>query len=179
MPPASKPASRRQRKGHGAHNVAPLNLVVYNDGAVSPSEIPMPPGGLLPTTVMSWNTYWTSELARAVTLPTDLPALHRLFRYYDDLERSWEIYLRDPEVIGSTGQTRISHFAKHIAELEPMIRALEDRFGLSPKARLELGVTLGDAARSLEDLYRPAKGDPGIPAELFVPTAPVRVSSPS
>ena len=138
--------------------------------------IPFPPTGLLPETVASWDAYWLSSLAQQVTMTTDLPALRRLFRMYDDLDRSWAIYLANPEVEGSTGQTRISHFAKHIAELEPLVRNLEDRFGLSPKARLELGVVLGDAARSLEDLYREATTDSSIPDDLFVPGASLRVA---
>jgi len=167
---AAKPPDRRQRRGSPA-----LTIVTYEDREAIP-DIPAPPEDLSADNLAAWNTYWASALAQAVTLPTDLPALRRLFRMYDDLEQSWTKYMRDPEVDGSMGQRRISHFAKHIAELEPMIRALEDRFGLSPKARLELGVTLGDAARSLQDLY-PSPGEGDIPADLFVPTTAVRVAA--
>jgi len=163
-----KPAEKRQRRGSPSLKVlaAPKDEV---------RVVPFPPTGLLPDTLRAWDAYWSSELALSLTLVTDLPGLRRLFRYYDDLERSWTIYTATPEVIGSTGQTRISHFAKHIAEMEPLIRALEDRFGLSPRSRLELGVTLGDAARSLEDLYREAAGDESVPDDLFVQGTAVRI----
>ena len=34
------------------------------------------------------------------------------------------------------------------------IRQLEDRFGLSPRARLTLGLTFGEAGHTLEELNR-------------------------
>jgi hypothetical protein len=43
---------------------------------------------------------------------------------------------------------------KHVAALDGEIRQLEDRFGLTPLARLRLGVTFGEAHRSLADLNR-------------------------
>jgi hypothetical protein len=119
--------------------------------------------------VEAWTTYFMSPLSQAVTLPTDMPALRRLFLYYEDIEASQQKYLDSPVWSGSTGQDKISPFARHVAELEGAVRALEDRFGLSPKARMELGVTLGDAARSLAELY-----DDAPYPEL---SAPVRVAS--
>lgn len=43
-------------------------------------------------------------------------------------------------------------------KLDGEIRALEDRFGCSPAARLRLGIRFGQAARTLEDLARGLDG---------------------
>lgn len=153
-------------------------MIVPDPGDPAERPVPVPPTGLLPEVEAMWAAYWRSDLAQLVTTATDMPGLNRLFRYYDDIERAWAIYRAEPEVIGSRGQTRISHFAKHIRETEPLVARLEDRYGLSPRSRLELGVTFGDAHRSLEDLYTDAIGEAGLPAALFtlgsVPAAPVR-----
>ncbi|KKL73687.1 hypothetical protein LCGC14_2072380, partial [marine sediment metagenome] len=49
---------------------------------------------------------------------------------------------------------------KVMNDLEKDIRQLEDRYGLSPKARAQLGITIGTAQRTLEDLNRDLELDP-------------------
>jgi hypothetical protein len=39
-------------------------------------------------------------------------------------------------------------------EFDSEIRQMEDRLGMTPRARLQLGITMGEAARSLADLNR-------------------------
>lgn len=163
---AAKPADRRQNRERG-------DLQVIQGRA--PTVIPDPPDDLLPEIEEAWFHYWESEMAQVVTLATDLPGLRRLFRYYDDLERTWALYRAQPEATGSMGQTKISHWAKHAHDTEAIIQRLEDRYGLSPKSRLELGVTYGDAARSLEDLYARATQDPRVPTDLFAVVPPTQV----
>lgn len=163
MAPTPKSAERRQRSNSGGLQIVP---------SAEPRVVPSPPDGLLPDVIDMWDAYWHSDLSQLVTTATDMPGLRRLFRYYDDMERAWAIYRSAPEIAGSRGQTRISHFAKHIRETEPLVARLEDRYGLSPKSRLELGITFGDAARSLEDLYSAATRDDSLPAGLFVVGVP-------
>jgi P27 family predicted phage terminase small subunit len=82
----------------------------------------------------------------------DLPALERLFVLRDE----WERCLRDSRregryAEGSTGQRVLNPLYKHMTTLEASIDKLEAQFGLSPLARLKLGVTFGEAKRSLAD----------------------------
>ena len=112
--------------------------------------VPEPPGGLLPATEAAWRDYWASPLAQLVTAGTDLMSLRRLFRFYDEHERGMIAYRRKRQVKGSTGQTRLNPALRAIPSED--ILALEDRYGLNPRARLTLGIILGDAARSLADL---------------------------
>lgn len=108
---------------------------------------------LLAETVEAWEEFWASELARLVNR-SDRPALARLFRMYDMRERMERVHAEQPFVEGSTGQLVSHPAAKEIASLDGRILALEDRFGITPMARLKLGVTFGAAAKSLEDLNR-------------------------
>ena len=50
-------------------------------------------------------------------------------------------------------------------QLDEEIRQLEDRLGLTPRARLQLGITFSEAAKSLDDLNRMFTGDGGEDAE--------------
>lgn len=142
MPPAPKPASRRQ----GRHR-ADLGVVV--GGA---SLVPPPPSGVLKATGDEWAAFWASEAA-ALVLPADLPALERMFSLRDERRRCQKAAATEGRlVMGSTGQPVLNPLYKHIGALDSEIRQLEDRFGLSPMARLKLGVVFGDAKRSLADL---------------------------
>ena len=61
--------------------------------------------------------------------------------------------------MGSNNQPRLNPLAKRLSELEGFIRALEDRYGLSPQSRLRLGVEFASARRSLADIAREFDGD--------------------
>lgn len=145
--PAPKPADRRQRRNK------PTALRVMPAGKLG-SKTPAPPTGLLATTRAEWKTFWGSELAQLVEQDTDLPALERLFSYYDEHRRAMKMARKERLVVGSKGQTVLNPLLKYTESLAKEIRALEDRFGLTPKARLTLGITFGEAARSLADLNR-------------------------
>jgi len=49
-------------------------------------EVPVPPGGLMPASVMAWET-WLSAWFAAHWSPADLPGLRHLIRLYDQVER--------------------------------------------------------------------------------------------
>lgn len=115
------------------------------------AEAPPPPDPkLLAITRQAWEEFWASPLARLVSTTTDLMALRRLFMFYDEQERSMRAYRRQRLTRGSTGQLVVNPILKAIAPGD--LLALEDRFGMSPRSRLQLGVILGDAARSLADI---------------------------
>lgn len=87
-----------------------------------------------------WAELWSSPMA-GVLKPTDLPALRRLFGYRSKLLEAVERFEAAPEVTGSMGQVVISPWAAEIHRLEASIQKLEDKCGLSPMARLRLGIT--------------------------------------
>jgi hypothetical protein len=151
--PPKKLPDRRQRTNH-----VDVGLVVVQGQA---SSRPDPPSGLLKATRDAWATYWTSEVA-SLFKPEDGAALRRLFRLYDGAERAWREEARMPLVEGSQGQPRPNPAGAHKAlELEPHIRALEDRFGITPLGRLKLGVTFQQGQNLAEMNRRIVEGDRG------------------
>jgi hypothetical protein len=68
-----------------------------------------------------WAAYWRSPLSKLVQLDADLPGLRHLFNLYN-----WRSQ---------------NGYDRHV---NAEILRYEDRFGLSPKARLSLGITVDD-----------------------------------
>lgn len=80
--PAPKdPAQRRRR------NVPVRNEVAESVGSGwQHGERPAPPDGLMPASVVAWNT-WLGAWFAAFWTPDDLPGLRQLVRLYDQVER--------------------------------------------------------------------------------------------
>jgi P27 family predicted phage terminase small subunit len=145
--PAPKDPEKRQRRN------AAKDLAVVSEAAVDVPEPPSPPAGLLKKTRERWADYWSSPVAKLADPVSDLPALERLFALYDDLERSNAAVKKSGHMVtGSQGQAVLNPLLRHIQVTQGEVRQMEDRFGLSPRARLSLNVTLGEAAKSLADL---------------------------
>ena len=141
---AKKPAEKRQ-------NRATKDLGVLPQIAVDPRSVPTPPAHLTERWVKSWEVFWSSPFAQVVQ-PAQYPALERLFSMYEERERM-DIYLREePMTVGSQGQKILNPMYRQRTAVDAEIRQLEDRFGLHPKAGLQLGIVYGEAARSLEEL---------------------------
>lgn len=113
---------------------------------------PPPPAGLLKATRDRWLAFWTSPVAKLVDTGSDLPALSRLFELVDDCTRYRTSIRQSPFLEGSQGQVVRNPYVRDLQAAQAELRQLEDRFGLSPRARLSLGVVLGEAKRSLADL---------------------------
>ena len=141
MPNPRKPAERRQR-----HGTADLHVIA--GGQV---EVPDPPENMLPATREWWDELWSSDIRQAWE-KSDWPALRRLAEMYDERERALQGYRQQRLVEGSTGQPVLNPLWKLVEGLDKEIRQLEDRFGLSPKARLQLGITFGQAQTSMQAL---------------------------
>lgn len=146
MPVPPKPSDRRQRR-----NTREVGAVVSLPSRSTPA--PATPSGLLAPVRAAWDAFWGSEQSSLV-MPADHPALLRLFSLLDERERCSRAARKSPLVEGSQGQPTLNPLLKHVGSLDTEIRQLEDRFGLTPLARLRLGVTFGDAHRSLADLNR-------------------------
>lgn len=133
--------------------MAALELVT-DSSVVAIPEVPTLPGRrkLLAQTVRAWEAFWSSELAQLADPVDCATALPRLFRMYDERERFERLVLETPMAVGSTGQPVVNPAAGQVASLDGRINALEDRFGITPMARLKLGITFGAARRSLDDL---------------------------
>lgn len=144
---ARKPAETRQRGKRTRDIGAPPVRAVGTVPALPQSEKP-----LLKATQEAWAAFWSTEPLAALVMPADRPALDRLFRMYDLRERLERMVIRQPFMEGSTGQPVVNPAAKEVASLDGRILQLEDRFGITPMARLKLGIAFGEASRSLDRL---------------------------
>lgn len=136
MPRDRKPADRRQ-PGSKTSDVGVVRVLPSHAPA-----LPAPEPHWRPQVTESWNDFWSSPLAGPqVTKPTDAPALRRLFDGRHRLLVAFDAFDEEPIVVGSTGQPTMSPWAAEIHRLEAMVSKLEDKFGLTPLARLKLGVT--------------------------------------
>lgn len=124
---------------------------VLTGGVSTLTDNPDPPRGLLAASRRSWETYWRSPLS-SIVQEVHLPQLSRLWQLRDERERAYRVLRRERIVKGSMGQPRRSPLYDVIGALDSAIYQLEREYGLGPKAWVGLGLTLGEAARSLADL---------------------------
>lgn len=146
--PLPKPGERVQ--GH-RKRAAGLAVVARTDLIV-----PEPPAGLSGAALEAWAAFWRSEVA-AVTAEVDWPVVRRLFSMYAAQERALEASERMLVVAGSKGQLRLNPLADYALKLEAAIVRLENELGLTPASRARLGIAVGQARLTLEELNRRAR----------------------
>lgn len=143
--PRRKPASARQNR-----ETRDIGLVRQVAGLVP--ECPKLAGRQMSVGVReAWEQFWSSDIAGLV-LDADRVALIRLFECYELRARMMRAYMRAPFSTGSTGQMVVHPASKEVASLDARIAGLEQDFGITPASRLKLGVVLGAAAKSLEEM---------------------------
>lgn len=142
--PSPKPPERAQ--GHRKRELA-----VVSDLPVP--AVPRAPKGLRKELKQAWKDYWESDVARAST-DVDLPLIRRLFRLRERFEVAMEVAEKAPAVKGSTGQIRVSPFMDMATQLNTQILRIENELGLTPLSRARLGIAVGEAQLTLEELNR-------------------------
>jgi P27 family predicted phage terminase small subunit len=146
--PTPKPPNRRQR----------TNTAIVPFRGVQISAPPMP-AGLLSSTQSLWANFWNSPLARAVEPSSDLACITRYFELTDERQRLFTAFKRKRFVKGSYGQVVLNPAGRALHAFDAELRQLEDRLGLTPRARLQLGIQLTEAARSLAELNEALEDD--------------------
>ena len=145
-----RPEERQRRNTADAGPLA----IVPTRSETAPPPVPKIPGGqkLRADVRRWWAGFWDLPVAELADRRADLPGLERLALLYDSRMRAEAAFRKAPMAEGVSGQSVISPFAREVASIDARILQLEDRFGLSPKARLALGAQIGDAAEGLEKL---------------------------
>lgn len=108
----------------------------------------------LKQTVEAWDRLWASDVVSVVDLRSDIESVVRWASLLDERERAFRAFRASRLVKGSQGQPVLNPLWAVIRSCDPELRALEDRIGLSPKARLQLGITFAEAGKSLDELNR-------------------------
>lgn len=135
-----KPPERRQtsRTRSGEHKPDPTLVLVR---AAAP-RVPPPQPQWRPEVVEAWNDFWMSPLADSKLLAvTDQPALLRLFEFRSRLLNAIAAFEAEPIVEGSMKQATLSPWALEVNRLETVVAKLEALFGLTPMARMKLGIS--------------------------------------
>ena len=115
-------------------------------------DFPPPREEWLPETIESWDRFSRSQMASVLDLGADGMALYRLFDLYDEGRRIRQVTWAEPLVEGSRGQPMLHPLLRRLSGIESQMLALEDRFGMNPKARLALGIAVNAPEWSLEAL---------------------------
>lgn len=140
-----------KEEGARQNRRARTNLRLIDKYEADKPPAPQPPDGLSVQRQDDWYRYFDSQLAGLVQ-DTDMSAVRRLWNYYQQHDELTEIFAKSRLVAGSTGQPRMNPAADALLKLETAILRLENELGLTPSARLRLGITFADATNSLEKL---------------------------
>lgn len=143
-----KPAGMSHRKGHDAPGIT---LVDREPSAI---VVPAPPPGLLKATRDRWEGYWRSSVSSAVDVNADAGIVERWIISLDEWNRIGKIFRKQRIVENAKGQPVLNPLAKVLKQLEAEIGRCELQLGLTPVARLRLGMTIGHARLTAEALNR-------------------------
>lgn len=147
----------RNPQGHRKHSSPePSNVVPLT--AVPTLSIPDPPIRLTKVAKEVWESFWSSEVSRVVDT-SDHYALRRWIQAVNDREKIAAKVRKMPLVDGSQGQPVMNPLAKRLGSFDAEILKFEIQFGMTPKARADLGVSAGTAAMTAAQLNRMAQED--------------------
>lgn len=89
-----------------------------------------------------------------------MEAIRRFITYRDEWWRLMEAYRSGRFVEGSTGQIKVNPALDRAMAIEGLLVRLATEYGLTPYARMKLGIAVGQATKTLDDLKREAeRGD--------------------
>lgn len=118
----------------------------------TPRPIPPAPKETQPNARRRWRDYWRSPIARAVNLDSDGEAIYRWLHCISERERLQPLADKTPLVKGSTGQLVANPLYGIIAGLSREIERLEEHLGMTPLARMRLGITAAQETATVHDL---------------------------
>jgi len=95
---------------------------------------------------------WTAPISQTVDRESDLGQVERWIVYVDEWLRAMRGLRKERIVAGSTGQSVLNPLGIYALKLEQLLAKVEEKFGLTPLDRMRLGITFGEAHRSLRDI---------------------------
>lgn len=132
----------------GKRQKPPDQIVYRRGGRVKPLAVvsaaegrPAAPEGLGEHAQAAWEAFWESRVSGAVDLVADGEALRHWILCVDEREKLRAATARAPLVKGSHEQLMLNPLFRRVRELNQEIARAEEHFGMTPLARLRLGVT--------------------------------------
>lgn len=111
-----------------------------------------PPEGVGEHALAVWTAFWASRVSGAIDLLADGEALRQWILCVDEREKLRAATSRAPLVKGSHQQLMLNPLFRRIRDLNREIARAEEHFGMTPLARMRLGVTYLQEQAAKEDL---------------------------
>jgi P27 family predicted phage terminase small subunit len=109
------------------------------------AEVPKPPPGLLRASERRWEAFWRSPVSQVIDPDADLPRLHRWIAASDEFARTAKLISETGRmVLGSMGQPVLNPLYALLHDLDARLCRVEAEFGMTPMARLRLGLSIAD-----------------------------------
>lgn len=147
-----------QRSDERPQRRAALTVVDGGRDGVEVPEMPAHPdpgGEWQPSTVELWAGVWRSQVATAVDLDADRGKLLRWLFAWDQWLRTARVLAQEgPLDVGAQGGMIESPLARYLERQEKVIAAVEAEVGLGPYSRNRLGLVMGQAGLTAEELNR-------------------------
>lgn len=115
--------------------LAPLRVV-------DKPKVPKHPDGLSDASVKRWRLYWRSGISAAVDPVADLHRVERWIRLVDEYETILPTFRKSRLIPGSQGQLVMNPLGAYLVNLESQICRAETELGLTPMARIRLGIKI-------------------------------------
>jgi hypothetical protein len=143
----------------GKRQKPPDDLVYRRGGRAKPliqvapaTTAPAPPEGVGEHALADWAGFWASRVSGAIDLLADGEALRHWILSVDEREKLRAATSRAPLVKGSHEQLMLNPLFRRLRELNREVARAEEHFGMTPLARLRLGVTFLQEQAAKEDL---------------------------
>jgi len=167
MPTPRKPLALKAGHSKGRKEAPRLGIVPKRDET---KPAPKAPGGLGAPARSVWRAYWRSQVSAAADRDADMHRIDRWIKAVDEYDKVLEVFRKTRLVKGSTGQPVLNPLSAYLSALEGQISRAEHELGLTPMARLRLGITYGEAQLTALELNRQldqlGQGEPAEVAEL-------------
>jgi P27 family predicted phage terminase small subunit len=147
-------ANKRQKPRELLRNQRPERMTSVVLLPQPDRKTPPAPAGLHPVAQRAWREFWASDVSYAVDLHADIGALKRWAHCLSERARFSELVAQSPLVKGSRDQLRRNPLMDHIAVLNSEIARFEDHFGMTPLARMRLGIASAGAEVGRMDVER-------------------------
>lgn len=142
-----KPASQLQ--GYGSRYRGTTATILPQAVALA---VPPCPAGISAAARKVWESFWDSPVAPTVDMRCDAPALARWIIAFSEVERLRRQIRKHPTVTGSMGQPVLNPIHDIMRGYIRDMERAEEHFGMTPLARMRLGIAIGEAGLSLQAL---------------------------
>lgn len=117
----------------------------------------------------AWRSFWRSPIAQAVDREADMTALLHWAWCLNEMETVLPVLAKARLISTPGGQPTLNPLASYVKQLREAVQHAEIEFGMSPLSRSRLGLTIGQAKLTAQELNRRLDKQGQEPARDLVP----------